>query len=112
MIEPCGSNMGAPEHDRGQVVAAEVLFAMHGDGTAFGEAGTDAVGSFVALVPQCAERQASLTEFALQRRIGDGGEYHALGIREYHRESRARDLLVKTFHLCAGHRQQFPHALL
>ncbi len=97
---------------QGKIVSAEMLFPMHGHGTSLGEAGSDAVGAFVALVPQRAERQAGLTELALQGRIGDGRQHHALCIRQDHRESRPGDLLVETLHFRARDGEQLAHSLL
>ena len=97
---------------QGQVIAAKMFLAMHRDGAALDEAGADAVSALVPLVPQCAERQAGLAEFTLQRRIGDRAEHRTLGIRQDDREARSGNLLVQALHLGARHRQQFAHALL
>ena len=97
---------------QGQIVAAEMFLAVHGHRTAFRQAGTDAVGAFVALVPKCAQRQAGLAEFALQGGIGDGGQHHPLGIRQNDGESRAGDLFVQTLHFRPRHGEQLPHPLL
>ena len=94
------------------VVAAEMFFAMHGHRAAFGKAGADAVGAFVAFVPECAEPQSGLAEFALQGRIGDRAHHRALRVGQNHGEARAGDLLVQAFHFGARHAQQFAHALL
>ncbi len=66
----------------------------------------------VAFVPQRSEREAGLPEFALQSGIGDGGEHHALRVRQNHGKSRTGDLLVETFHFRSRDRKQFPHSLL
>ncbi len=95
-----------------QIVAAEMFLPMNGHGAAFREAGADAVGAFVAFVPQGAQRQTGFAELALQGRIGDGGQHDALRVRQDDRESRPCNLFVQALHFGARHRQQFAHALL
>src|SRR5258708_2673110 len=89
-----------------------MLFPVYGDGTSFGEAGSDAVGAFVTFVPKRTERQARLTELALQGGVGDGRQHDTLRIGQDDRESRSGDLFVETLHLRARDREQLSHPLL
>ena len=73
-----------------EVVAAEVLLAMHGDRARLGEAGADAIGPLVALIPERAQGQSGMPELALQGRVGDGAEHRRPGCRRESPQNRSR----------------------
>ena len=89
-----------------------MFLAVHGHRTSLREAGADAVRAFVAFIPQGAEGEAGLPEFALQGRIRDAREHGPLSVRQDDRESGPRDLFVQALHFRPRHRDEFPHALL
>lgn len=81
------------------MASAEVFVAADGQGLAFEQAQTDAVGTFDGLVPYRTELQPGPLEVRAFRLAGNAVDHHAAGIGQQDRVAAATQLLMQAVHL-------------